>query len=42
MYFLTTWLLDGTRNAFFYQDTDDFDPSFTPAKLNALSATHYN
>jgi len=41
MFFLTTWLLDGTRNAFFYQDSSDFDPSFTPAKLNTLSAVNY-
>jgi prepilin-type N-terminal cleavage/methylation domain-containing protein len=33
MFFFTTWRLDGTRDAFFYQETTDFDPTM----LNHLS-----
>ncbi|MGC3959883.1 MAG: prepilin-type N-terminal cleavage/methylation domain-containing protein [Verrucomicrobiota bacterium] len=41
MYFFTTWRT-ADRQAFFYQDPSDLDPTrFTPAVLNALKATNW-
>ncbi len=41
MYYLTTWQANwGQRDAFFYQDTNDFDPALL-AVLPSLSAKNY-
>ena len=41
MYYLTTWQANwGRRDAFFYQDTNDFDPALLAA-LPSLSAKNY-
>jgi prepilin-type N-terminal cleavage/methylation domain-containing protein len=38
MFFLTTWRVDNTRNAFIYQDASDFEPALKAA-LPGLKAT---
>jgi prepilin-type N-terminal cleavage/methylation domain-containing protein len=39
MYYFTTWNV-GARDAFFYQDTTDFDPTFL-SRLNTLKAVNW-
>ena len=41
MYYFTTWNTDGSRCAFFEQDTTDLDSRFTPAILTSLRATRW-